>query len=197
MNAPSTMRLFVALHLPEPVQADLARAAAPLRVSLPTVRWVRADLLHLTLVFLGERPAVQVEAIAGVLDTVGQEQAPFSLHVGGNGCFPSVDRPRVLWTGLSGDVQSLIALRRAIANALAAAKVIEVDERFSPHLTIGRLRDGTSSAGRADAGRRWMNLPPLPAAFIPVEEIHLMHSVLTPGGPHYTTLRSIALARTV
>jgi 2'-5' RNA ligase len=191
------MRLFVALHLPEPVSADLVRAAAPLRAALPNVRWTRADLLHLTLVFLGERPAVQVEAIAGALDAVCKEQPPFNLRVGGNGCFPSVDRARVLWTGLAGDVAALIALRHAVADALAAAKLLGADERFSPHLTIGRLRDGTPPAGRADAGRRWMKLPPLPAAFIPVEEIQLVRSVLISGGPRYTILQSIALARCI
>ena len=91
MNVPSTMRLFVALHLPEPVRADLVRAAAPLHDALPKVRWVRADALHLTLVFLGERPAGQTEAIALAMDAACRERGPFVLAVGGNGCFPSAE----------------------------------------------------------------------------------------------------------
>jgi RNA 2',3'-cyclic 3'-phosphodiesterase len=195
MHPPPTLRLFVAMYLPEPVRVDLVRAAAPLRAELPKVRWVRSDMLHLTLAFLGERPADQVEAITGALDAACKVQAPFMLSLGGNGCFPSAERARVLWTGLVGNVTALTALQHAVVTALAAAQLVDEHERFSPHLTIGRLRDDTSRAERAEIGRRWLSLAPLPAALLPVEDIHLMRSVLTSDGPHYSILQSIALAR--
>jgi 2'-5' RNA ligase len=194
MHASSTVRLFVAVHLPEPVRADLGRAAVPLHAALPNVRWVRADAMHLTLVFLGDRPADQVEAIVPALEAACRELKPFVLTVGGNGCFPSAERARVLWTGLAGDGAALLVLQRAVAAALAATKLWEADDRFSPHLTIGRLRDGTPRAARAEAGRRWMNLPTLPSAPIPAGEIHLMRSTLALGGPQHTALQSIALS---
>ncbi len=195
MSAPSLVRLFIAAHLPGPVRADLVRAAAPLRAALPNVRWVRGDLLHLTLVFLGERPVGQVEAISGALEAACKEQEFFVLGLGRNGCFPSAERARVLWTGLAGHLAALLALRRAVVIALAAAELTGEEARFFPHLTIGRLREGVAPSERAEVGRRWLDLPALPAAFIPIDQIHLMRSDLTPGGPHYTTLRSIALTR--
>ncbi|MGH2386692.1 MAG: RNA 2',3'-cyclic phosphodiesterase, partial [Chloroflexota bacterium] len=184
-----------AVRLPESVRTDLVHAAAPLHDALPNVRWVRAEALHLTLVFLGEQPADQVEPIARAMDTAARERQPFVLIVGGNGCFPSAERARVLWTGLAGDIDALIALQRAVLAALVDAHLVEADYRFSPHLTIGRLRDGTPPPARAAAGRRWTALPAPAPTPIPVEEIHLIRSELLPHGPRHTTLHRSILTR--
>lgn len=195
MNDRLTARLFVALCLPEPIRVDLVHAAAPLHDALPNVRWVRAEALHLTLVFLGERPIDQVELISRAMVAAAAERQPFVLAVGGNGCFPSADRARVLWTGLTGDIDALIALQHAVLTALTGAKLAEADARFSPHLTLGRVRDGTPPPAHAAVGRRWMSLPAPAPSSIPVEEIHLIRSELLPGGPRHTTLRTVNLRK--
>jgi 2'-5' RNA ligase len=187
------MRLFLALTLPASTRAGLAGATASLQSALPDVRWVRAEALHLTLVFLGERPAGQVEAIAQAAGTACGGRRPFTLTVAGFGCFPSPARARVLWAGLAGEVEALATLQRAILEALIAAKLTEAGAPFSPHLTLGRVRDSASPAARAAIGRRWLESPSPDLPPIPVREAHLIQSVLGPGGPRYTTLRVMAL----
>ncbi|MES2696645.1 MAG: 2'-5' RNA ligase family protein, partial [Verrucomicrobiota bacterium] len=58
-------RLFIALTLPEPVRATLAREAHP----LPGVTWSRPEKLHVTIRFLGD---VAVEQIPAILERLRQ-----------------------------------------------------------------------------------------------------------------------------
>ena len=194
MSDQSSLRLFLAMSLPEPIRLGLIAAAAPLRETNSEVRWARAEGLHLTLVFLGARPAEQVDEIAGAAGAACAVARQFSLTVGGHGCFPSPARARVLWAGLEGETAALTALQQAILTALVAARLMESGERFTPHLTMGRVRETAGSPTRADLGHRWLALPPPePASFL-VREIHLINSVLGPGGSRYTTLRVLPLA---
>ena len=193
MSDQSSPRLFLAISLPEPIRLGLIAAAAGVRGATESVRWARAEGLHLTLVFLGARPAEQVDEIAGAAGAACAEARPFSLTVGGHGCFPSPARARVLWVGLEGETAALISLQQAIRAALVAARLVEPGERFTPHLTMGRVRETTGSPARADLGHRWLALPsPEPAAFL-VREVHLINSVLGPEGSRYTSLRTLPL----
>jgi 2'-5' RNA ligase len=149
--------------------------------------------LHLTLVFLGERPPEQVGEIAEAVGAACADARPFSLTVAGHGCFPSPARARVLWIGLAGETSALTLLQHAILTALVAARLAEPGERFSPHLTLGRVRETTSPTARADLGRRWLALPPPAPTVFPVREVHLISSILGPGGSRYTTLHTLPL----
>ena len=61
------MRLFVAFEIPEPVRREVRRRMAGPRERLPRARWVDPDVLHLTLLFLGEVAPERVAALAGRL----------------------------------------------------------------------------------------------------------------------------------
>jgi len=193
MSDQPPLRLFLAISLPEPVRLSLIAATDPLRGTTADVRWARADALHLTLVFLGARPSEQVDEIAEAAGAACTDARPFSLTVAGRGCFPSPARARVLWAGLKGETSVLTSFQETILAALVAARLAEPGERFAPHLTMGRVRETTSSPARADLGRQWLALPaPAPTPFL-VREVHLINSVLGPGGSRYTTLRSLPL----
>ena len=58
------LRLFLALRLPDDVLDEVERWQ---REHLRDVRAVRREHLHVTLAFLGHRPAGELEAIAGAL----------------------------------------------------------------------------------------------------------------------------------
>src|SRR5579859_405880 len=99
---PDTVRLFLALNLPDAVSVALHRAGEAYLAQLEGVRVVPQASLHLTVAFLGERPLDQVDALAGAVLPVCAGQTPFSLSLDGPGCFPSARRPRVLWVGFGG-----------------------------------------------------------------------------------------------
>jgi 2'-5' RNA ligase len=193
-RAQGTLRLFLAVNLPEAVRASLAGVTAPLRSGSEDVRWTASQSLHLTLVFLGERPAPQVEVIAERVGQACAAHAPFTARVAGLGCFPSPARPRILWAGLEASGGALLTLQRTVQDALVREGLAAAEERFVPHLTLGRVRESLGPAPRADLGRRWLarTLPPLPP--VPVVAVQLMRSELGRGGARYTVLRSLDLA---
>ncbi|HVA93125.1 MAG TPA: RNA 2',3'-cyclic phosphodiesterase [Chloroflexota bacterium] len=188
-----SIRLFLAINLPDAVRRGLEAAVTSSRAANDDVRWARAESLHLTLVFLGERPAAQVEAISQAAGGACAGLVPFSLTVAEPGCFPSPARPRVLWVGIAEGRESLIALQRAVLGALARAGLADQVDRFSPHLTLGRVRDSVAPAARAALAQKWtaLALPALPLA--PVRAIYLMRSELGPGGARYSVLRTLPL----
>lgn len=196
MPALPTLRLFLALDLPEATRAGLIEATAALRRALPAVRWTRPEALHLTLVFLGERPSEQVAPIAQAAGRACSESRTFQLLINGFGCFPSSARARVLWAGLGGEVAALTDLQHRIAAALTMAHLAEGGEKFSPHLTLGRVRETAAPAARAEIGRRWLEQPSPDLPPIPAREVCLIQSVLGPGGPRYTVLEHLPLAST-
>ena len=106
-----TIRAFVAVDLPEEARAALGEVGAALAgwVARGAVKWVRPELMHLTLRFLGDTPFDRRPAVQAALDAVAAAHVPFDLHLTGVGCFPNPRRPRVVWVGLGGDEAALLA----------------------------------------------------------------------------------------
>ena len=82
-----TIRAFIAIHLPPEVQAALGRVAAVLGEGLPrgAVRWVRPELMHLTLHFLGDTDVARLPAVGEALDAAttgraGKRSTPWSTR---------------------------------------------------------------------------------------------------------------------
>jgi 2'-5' RNA ligase len=186
------MRLFVALEIPEPVRREVRRRMAGLRERLPRARWVDPDVLHLTLLFIGEVPADQVAALA---ERLGDAFAPFpamSLRLAGAGTFPAGRPARVAWVGVSAPPQ-LMPLQAAVARA--AREVLEppdVGEReYRPHVTLARCpapwprgaAEKFTAAFPAEIG------PP----FVVTRGV-LVESKLSPKGPRHRDLAQLPLA---
>src|SRR5215217_3503525 len=98
---PPTVRLFVAINLPEDVRRGLHEAAAPLRSAAPQVSWVAAEKLHLTMKFLGEQPPETLETGEAALRAAAAGHRAFDIEIGGFGAFPSLAAPSVVWAGVA------------------------------------------------------------------------------------------------
>jgi 2'-5' RNA ligase len=152
-------------------------------------RWVRPEGLHLTLVFIGQWPEGDVPRLEGALDRAVVGRGPLRLAVEGVGAFPGLERPRVIWAGLTGDLVALDALRRAVGRELRAARVPFERQPFRPHVTLGRARGplgeaqvaGLRGAGLQDGGG------PAFGAWT-ATDVHLMRSDVRPGGAVYTAI---------
>jgi 2'-5' RNA ligase len=182
--------LFVAIALDDRIKDALAGVRASLARHDRTVRWVTRDQMHLTLVFLGE---VSDGRVAPVCEAVGRAAArsePFEMTVGGGGCFPPGGGVRVVWVGVDEPSGRLSLLQGAVADELAADGFPKESRPFSPHLTLGRVRDDRTRGGlRADVGR--LSVPPLVQSVL---TIRVMASQLHPGGARYTGVAECALA---
>ena len=190
-----TLRAFVAIELPTDVTSSLAELTERIgRAGAAGVRTVRAEAIHLTLRFLGAVPAVKVDTIVAALRDVARDHRSFTLRLGEVGAFPTRGTPRVLWVGIDGDLDALQLLRRDIEDALERRLDFEREERrFSPHLTLARIRpsssraDGKRALGALVSAKVDVGLP------IPVSSISLLHSILRPEGAVHIRLASLPL----
>lgn len=140
--------------------------------------------MHITLKFCGERPPDTVDMLLDNLKNI-KNTGPFSINIGGIGGFPDMIRPRVLWTGVRGDIEPLFAIRHEVEKAALKASIPRENKKYRPHITIGRRNSDTPLQDKAIA---FMENEELVTDSWTVKEIKLMRSELSPIGPRYTTL---------
>ncbi len=152
------------------------------------------DRIHLTLHFLGNVGVVRLGALESIIEPVVAGERSFSLEVRGVGAFPSMARPRTLWAGIEGaEVSWLLNLQTTLGRVLSSAGVVVEERRFTPHLTLARLRRSPDAAERS-ALARWQTEWSTPTlGIMEVAEVSLMRSELSSGPPRYTRLRSFRL----
>jgi len=172
-----TIRAFVAFPLAEEVRRDVAAAIRRLAPSLPDVRFVRDEGVHVTLRFLGWTRAETVAALEAPLRAAAAACPPLGLRIGGLGLFPERGAPRVLWLGLA--LPAPAAKLQAACETAAVAAGLEPETRaFHPHLTLGRWRDRAARPA----------LPDLDLGVAHVRELVLFRSDIRPSGSIYTPL---------
>jgi 2'-5' RNA ligase len=187
-------RLFVALAVPEEVKAEVQKVQVELRRSMPRARvaWTGPEQFHLTLKFLGnvdkERVGELVEAVRGAC----RGFAPLRLRAEGIGCFPHAGSPRVVWVGVKDAEEALPRLQRAIETACAAFTPLGREERFSGHLTLGRIKE----IGPTEAGYLAAQAAALVARRFgewTAESVEILRSELSPQGARHTVLATVSL----
>ncbi len=195
-DTPETWRLFIAIDL-GPAAREALRAAQDecRRLDLPA-RWVDTRGAHLTLKFLGDTDRALVAPLGDALRAIAADHRPFALRTAAPGIFPNLRRPRVLWLGIDGALNRLAQLHRATDAALVPLGFSPETRPFSPHLTLGRVRDDRArdiAAATPRLDTAFARVAAQPGAPLPVEAIHLIRSELHPSGALYTRLVSAQL----
>jgi 2'-5' RNA ligase len=170
------LRLFLALRLPEQV-LDVLEAWQ--QEELRGVRVVPRDHLHVTLAFLGSRPAGELEAVVGELRAAATE-APADLRLS-----PSRYRETrsVAMLVLDNPGGGAAALAEDVHGRLERLGVYRREGRpWLPHVTVGRFRERPGL--RLD--------PPAMGTFVPSDAAAYL-SQLHPGGAQYVVLESVGL----
>lgn len=188
------IRSFVAIELPQDVTSALDELESDLRQRLQTgaIRWVAAKSIHLTLKFLGDVPADQMDAVSKALSAACAGIPPFTFHLAGLGCFPNLRRPRVVWVGVEGSLQQLHQLRSAVEAHIAPLGYPTERRAFDPHLTLGRVKRVTpAEAHRIGQVVEGVDLGTI--ARVHVSQVSLMRSDLTRAGAIHTRLASVTL----
>ena len=187
------IRSFLAFELPRQIRETIGPICGDLK-SLPlTMRWVRIENIHLTVVFMGDMPETALCAMADGVEGVCRGFGPFRVRLRGIGVFGSPRNPRVLWAGVDGDMDRLSAFRDAVGEVLRPFGVRRENRRFSPHLTLGRFRKKRGGPGPLlrEALRRYRDVE---SPMCAVNELVLFRSDLKPGGAVYTPVNTWPLS---
>ncbi len=182
------IRSFLAFDLPAEIRAVVENVHGDLKGVSRDVKWVRPASVHLTLVFLGSVAEGTLPGISRAARETCEGFGPFRLAVRGTGFFPNPRRPRVIWLGLSGDVERMGALRDTLQDALEPFGVERERRPFRPHLTLGRFRKGGFMDDRLAAAMEPHSEASSPECTL--FELVLFKSDLRPGGAVYTKLET-------
>lgn len=190
MAQPETWRAFIAVPLPPAITQQLADVQRRLKRGSPeqAVTWVKPENIHLTLFFLGDILPERQAPIEAALSVVARHARSFTISVQGAGAFPNLNHPRVIWIGLEEPTGHLALLHSAVNEAMANVGFQPEDRRFSPHLTLGRIRQRASREDAQAVGEaiRRAEVGHLGDAL--VEELIFFRSVLKSSGAEYTPL---------
>ena len=173
------LRLFCALRLPAPTVDRLAAWQGQELTGIDGVRPTPTEHLHITVAFLGSRPAADVEGVAAAVRQSAKEAGRPMLRVASYR-----ETPRVAMVVLAED-------EPRHAHVLAGRLMLRLEElgvyrreyrSWLAHVTVARFRSRPRLS------------PPLPELG-PVcpSELALYHSLLRPAGAQYEVLESVAL----
>jgi len=198
-DTPKTIRSFIAIELSHEARTELARLQSWLKEASPpkTVRWTDPRNVHLTLHFLGDLEEDRLEDVGRTVRDAAAAHTPLSLNLSNLGCFPNTRRARIVWVGLTGDIDHLVSLQSDLGDRLNKGVGFEPESRtYSPHLTIGRVKKGLTQSQLRALGRILESQIPRVGhlASVRVDYIHFIRSDLKPDGPIYTSLAKAQLA---
>lgn len=179
------MRLFIAIEVPDEIRQGMAEIQGRLKGPGVDAGWTRQEGIHLTLKFLGEVPEAKAPEIMTTLTRAVGGYGGFRLEVMGVGTFPDPKHARVVWIGVSDGTGRLMKLQAAVEEAMAGLGFERETRKFTPHLTLGRIRAIRSRD-------QWLSsLDMVRDARLPgfdVGSVRLMKSDLTPSGALYTNM---------
>ena len=191
----SLLRAFIAVEIPLSIRQAVCNATSALQRNIGSlVRWVPMENMHLTLKFLGDISPSNVEMLNQMLRAESDLFPCFDLHVSGLGAFPSLKRPRVIYVGIQAPA-ALEALQRGIESASRRLGYESEERGFSPHLTIGRVRQNITSAEQQTIRRALEEIKVDALGTARVDSVHLYKSDLKPTGSVYTRLYSAPLKK--
>ena len=179
------LRCFIAIEIPQPVQALLKPLQTHLQSEIRKASWTKFGNFHLTLKFLGDVPSETVDIVGKAVQNVAATQKPFSIVFGGIGVFPTPNRPRVIWVGVKHGAETVTHLAKSVNHELKPLG-FAIDNRFHPHLTLGRPRIPTNLQPLKSVLRKYDTID---GATVNVNEITVMQSQLHPNGAIYTPLK--------
>ena len=188
------MRLFTGIELDGAVIRATGELVAELtrrcdRIApRARVAWITPERLHITVRFIGHHDEEASARIRAALHDP-LPVPPFTLSVGGPGSFPPRGSPRVLWVGLSGDIERLQAAEREVTARLARVGIPPEDRPYSPHLTIGRVKE----PGGLKTLPLFQGLIDVALGTTSVDAITLFESRVSSKGPTYIPLQRTAL----
>ncbi len=173
------VRTFLAVEPDEETRANLAEAVRTLREAAPRIRWSLPENLHLTLKFLGEVPPADLEDVFRAADAAAAATESFLLDIEGLRLFPDPRRPRVVSAGCAAGTRELTELAAAVETACAGAGFEPERRPFSPHITLGRIRQPGDAGGVAEGLEAYAEEG---FGVVPVREVTVFMSELRRGG---------------
>ena len=191
------LRVFIAVEIPLSIRQAIRDNTESMRVALGSlIRWVPTENIHLTLKFIGDVSPANVDLLTQMLTAETKGSAPFQMQIGGLGSYPSSRRARVIWIGIQSP-PVLASLQHGIESATTRLGYEPETRPFSPHLTIGRVRQQVSAGEQQQIRAALERTQVGDLGIAGITAVHLFKSDLQPTGSIYTRLSSASLEKSL
>jgi len=181
------IRCFIAVEIPGLLKRSIGEMIENLKKPGADVKWVPHENIHITLKFLGSTEESLLETVKDSLSKKLSPYPPFYIKISGVGCFPDEKSPRIVWVGTHGSGE-IVDVQRDIEVAMKKLGFSSEERKFSPHLTIGRVR---SQKRIPEMMKRLDEYRSIGFGDLEVKGITLMKSELKPAGAEYHPLAEI------
>ncbi|MCK5033495.1 MAG: RNA 2',3'-cyclic phosphodiesterase [Calditrichia bacterium] len=183
-------RCFVAIEISDELKTIIDNYIISLKQIAPEIKWIKAKNLHLTIKFLGEIPPDLLLKVQEELSGISNVVNPFKMSISDVGFFPNQFKPRVVWLGLQNDKNnSIFKLHEWIEEKLEPLGFEREKRRFSPHLTLGRIK----FTGKYQDLTEYINQHKFQSYNFKILEVVLMRSLLKQSGAVYSQLKTYSL----
>lgn len=183
------MRVFIGIKFDDSTCRQIEKFLKPFKEISSPIRWAKPGNVHLTLKFIGEVTAEEYARIDDALSAAHFDVPPLTLEIAGCGKFGRGSELNIFWLGIEKN-PGLEKLFQTIEETLAKIGISREERGFSPHITVGRNKQGFNFKPLLDLIAK--------RALVPITEFkaaafQVFKSDLQPGGPVYTRLKEIVL----
>ena len=187
------MRCFIAIDIDDQLRKRIRKLQEDLRrqtnFSKSQAKWVRPELMHLTLKFLGDVRDDEITEVCGIVEEVVSQYTGFEIEFENVGVFGSP--ARVLWVGVR-ENEILLNLQSELERKLDGSGWPREKRKFAGHLTLCRIKNSTAGRkiGRLAEEYRGLNM-----GSVIVDSVCVYQSELTSNGPVYTVISRSVLSK--
>ena len=136
-DSEKNIRAFLAIEPPEDILQAISRLQEKLKREISgRISWTRPQGQHLTLKFFGDISTEDVNNICSAVQKRIVSEPTLNLKIEKMGVFPDARRPRVIWCGVTGDVEKLSVLQKKLDSDFADIGFPAEDRPFQAHLTL-------------------------------------------------------------
>ena len=150
------------------------------------VAWVPPPNMHITLKFLGNVERHSLPLLGEKLARSLEGRSPIPISLTGLGAFPDASKPRVLWMGIGNGAEAIGELAAHVDEALSELGFERESREFHPHLTLGRVKQGSADLVSEKAEQHFGDCL--------AREVTLYESRLQRKGAEYNVIVRIPLA---
>ena len=176
------MRLFIGIELSQAARREIERIMSIMSDTAPG-RYVRGDMLHITLAFPGETSESELDRVRFAMEDAASGISPFELELSSPGYFGKADNA-ILYCGTEPS-EELENAAGAVRKQLQIRDIAFDTKPFRVHITLARHVRTNPEA---------LRLPVKPVAFA-ANGLTLFHSHRVNGALTYTPVYRVGFSR--
>jgi 2'-5' RNA ligase len=185
------MRTFISIELPDNIKDNIEKSIGEMKLMLSPIKWVDKKNLHITLKFLGWVVDDKMGDMISSVTDIAKDFGSIKINFAGLGVFPNAKHPRVIWVGTNKGNDRVKELAEKIDARLSSEGYRKEEEReFSPHLTIGRIKEKIDVE---PLGKFMEKNATTEFGGFTADHISVMKSTLRRSGPIYEELKQVRL----